>query len=613
MNPVAKGGEVVFTGEAEDTESLASAKSKAKVLQQRKKIQTDSDLSESRCVSRTPPFTPTYTPTSTPFRGSSILRAGDDSRGSSRSEVKDKSPLSDRKSSILESKDPSPPPFFCDPPGGKKLSLLQRRRQQMAALKLSASACPTGDKEFMGGGGGGGAATPKETVRTGLQVESGYDSDDVEFKEDGKGLLTLGEDALYGAIESAMLGVVDTGSMRPLTKEQEAFFYKTGHIEMDLSEKRYGDEEPGLAKAAHDGIVFSEQPGNEEFRPKPIQAGKSGSYFIYSPDGVVIGVFKPEDEEMGAKNAPDVELGNAKAKHMVAAAEGVAVGDGAIFEVVAFNMAKYFQKGLVPETSRITMASNSFSTKGCKDPTEEDLTKTGSLQRFAPGKSGPELYPVLLEEIKMQKEAEEAAEKAGVDKETVFKASVLTVGGEYASQLIPKIIEAKAKPEQFQMMMAFDLALYGTDRNAGNVLVDDDGDIHLIDHSILLAKGYRARMNCVWMQSETADKRFTDVAAAKIRALDPTLMVEELRAEFDRSGKPFDEGHEKTLYHSVSLLKAGVNLGLTPNQIANMYDCDPETCLFYPSQVSELAFKYDGSVDINKYYESAIREKMDKK
>ena len=166
-------------------------------------------------------------------------------------------------------------------------------------------------------------------------------------------------------------------------------------------------------------------------------------------------------------------------------------------------------------------------------------------------------------------------------------------------------VESAANPKQFAMMMAFDLAFYGADRNLGNVLVDEEsGDLFLIDHSILLSEGYRDNMGCFWGASSAASQQFPEDVASVIMSLDPNELIEIVEEEFARAGAEMPLGHERVLRHSIAVLKAAVSLGYTPKQMLSLYRVTETESYGGESKMHLMSDKFDkqGGTDLDIYY-----------
>ncbi|MDN3505420.1 MAG: hypothetical protein P0S95_07590 [Rhabdochlamydiaceae bacterium] len=379
--------------------------------------------------------------------------------------------------------------------------------------------------------------------------------------------------------EGLMRALIDQYKLtfKELTEEDRKLFIETGHLRVDLKGvKPQKSDKPWVMKA-YEGCCQSET-GNDWCSPEKTAFGLSGSYFIKDVEGNIVGVFKPVDEEMGQIHGADKIIGYPHIRVAGSAAVGVQKGHGAIFEVLAYKLSDHFHNVNVPETVRVSLASNKFSFKGGDQEacTEADLTKVGSLQKFVSGTVG--------------KKIEGAARSF-------------------------KPIEAITKRAQFEEMMAFDLAFYATDRNSGNIIVDDQGNIHLIDHSVLLAEGHRSSMNCRWRNSEAASKPFSEDTKTQILSLDLEEIVSDIEKTFTEAGvSEVPDGYIESLKHSLAILKAGVKLGFTAGEIAALYDVLSSDSFDSGSVINDLEFEYNPSeMDIDDYYFKKLTALKEKK
>jgi hypothetical protein len=108
--------------------------------------------------------------------------------------------------------------------------------------------------------------------------------------------------------------------------------------------------------AARDGLARGHSP---ELTP----SGLGGTYFFKNSDQQVVGVFKPEDEEVGGRNNPKGNTG--------AVRSGVVVGEGNLREVAAY-MLDHQKFANVPATVRVEVQHSCFG----------DRPKVGSFQEF---------------------------------------------------------------------------------------------------------------------------------------------------------------------------------------------------------------------------------------
>jgi len=124
-------------------------------------------------------------------------------------------------------------------------------------------------------------------------------------------------------------------------------------------------------------FVRTNQLDNDEVRdalslhePELCNEGLGGTYFLRNKKGEKAWMFKPQDEELGAKNHPKKAL---EAKPL----SGIHPGEGAIREVAAYAL-DHNNRAKVPSTRLVTLSHEKFYTT---DDTESK-SKTGSLQNF---------------------------------------------------------------------------------------------------------------------------------------------------------------------------------------------------------------------------------------
>jgi len=365
-----------------------------------------------------------------------------------------------------------------------------------------------------------------------------------------------------------------------LTEQQQKDLLTTGHLKVDLKVS-YTKTGKDWVDSAQTACFASESRMclNIDITPTPTELGASGSYFMKGDRAETVAIFKPADEEMGGKHGADLQIGYPKTHTVACAVDGVKSGHGSIFEVVAYKMTSFFEGLLVPETVRTSFASNAFNSKGCTEIcTEEDLIKEGSLQKFVKGEVGTKIATKAIERSRVEIDRCNSEDQ-----------------GAFIRKVSARAIEKRADPEQFAQMIAFDLALYGSDRNAGNILIDDDGNINLIDHSAILAQEFRSTMKCFWRHSDAASRQLPLKVINQIGELNPDSMIKEMKKEFALANEPFPEGHEKTLKHSVAMLQEGVKLGLTPCQMISLYDVQSSGGFGGESKMSNASYSYHGA------------------
>jgi hypothetical protein len=252
-------------------------------------------------------------------------------------------------------------------------------------------------------------------------------------------------------------------------------------------------------------------------RPQLARGGTGGAYFLRDGDGETCAVFKPADEEPNARNNP-------RGRNVSVAGEGLRkgtrVGEGASREVAAYLL-DHDGFAAVPATSLANLCDGKKSGGG------EGEGKLGSLQAF----------------VRADAEAEELGP------------------GTFPTREVHKITQ-------------LDIRLANTDRNAGNILVQNLGVLREggtgvvlvpIDHGYALP--HTLEDVCFeWEFWPQAKIPYEDETKAYIAGLDVERDAALLRAE----GIELSPASERVLRVCTVLLQKAAQRGCCPADIAGM-------------------------------------------
>ena len=252
-------------------------------------------------------------------------------------------------------------------------------------------------------------------------------------------------------------------------------------------------------------------------RPQLARGGTGGAYFLRDGDGETCAVFKPADEEPNARNNP-------RGRNVSVAGEGLRkgtrVGEGASREVAAYLL-DHDGFAAVPATSLANLCDGKKSGGG------EGEGKLGSLQAF----------------VRADAEAEELGP------------------GTFPTREVHKITQ-------------LDIRLANTDRNAGNILVQNLGVLREggtgvvlvpIDHGYALP--HTLEDVCFeWEFWPQAKIPYDDETKAYIAGLDVERDAALLRAE----GIELSPASERVLRVCTVLLQKAAQRGCCPADIAGM-------------------------------------------
>ena len=254
-------------------------------------------------------------------------------------------------------------------------------------------------------------------------------------------------------------------------------------------------------------------------RPQLARGGTGGAYFLRDGDGETCAVFKPADEEPNARNNP---RGRTESVAGEGLRKGTRVGEGASREVAAYLL-DHDGFAAVPATSLANLCDGGKGGKG-----GEGEGKLGSLQAF----------------VRADAEAEELGP------------------GTFPTREVHKITQ-------------LDIRLANTDRNAGNILVQNRGGalreggagmfLVPIDHGYALP--HTLEDVCFeWEFWPQAKIPYDDETKAYIAGLDVERDVALLRSE----SMELSPASERVLRVCTVLLQKAAQRGCCPADIAGM-------------------------------------------
>lgn len=168
--------------------------------------------------------------------------------------------------------------------------------------------------------------------------------------------------------------------MRPFRVAWHVFEYhslKQAEVIRQMQKACRQQKEPLVVQQAKEGLASG-------LFPVLVKEGKSGAYWMRSKERIVLGIFKPFDEEPHAINNPlknqgFVALGERKMR------EGVEVGEAAHNEVAAYLIDAYFGFGVVPKTYYASFTHQMFHSFRERGSEMSLKTKYGSFQEFVEG------------------------------------------------------------------------------------------------------------------------------------------------------------------------------------------------------------------------------------
>lgn len=248
-------------------------------------------------------------------------------------------------------------------------------------------------------------------------------------------------------------------------------------------------------------------------RPQLAKGGTGGAYFLHGSDGQTCAVFKPADEEPNARNNPKGR--NVSAPGGEGLRKGTRAGEGAAREVVAYLLDHGGFAG-VPATSLANLCEMRRSPSG-----RDMVGKLGSLQAYVRADAeaeemGPALFPV----------------------------------------------------HEVHKITQLDIRLANTDRNAGNILVQNEKDgIKLvpIDHGYALP--HTLEDVCFeWEFWPQAKLPYSEETRAYIASIDVDADLHLIRGQ----GIELQPSSERILRICTILLQKAAASGCCPADIAGM-------------------------------------------
>jgi len=135
-----------------------------------------------------------------------------------------------------------------------------------------------------------------------------------------------------------------------------------------------------LPAEAFSTLITELEEGLKVFPPELCEEGVNGTYFLKNTEGKILGVFKPQDEEINSANNPKASDETSHSIH------GIIPGEASLREVAAFVVDSEGFFG-VPRTAVIQLSHSHYST-----------TKIGSLQEYVENDGaswdiGPAVFP----------------------------------------------------------------------------------------------------------------------------------------------------------------------------------------------------------------------------
>lgn len=241
--------------------------------------------------------------------------------------------------------------------------------------------------------------------------------------------------------------------------------------------------------------------------------GVSGSYFISNLTGMRIGIFKPDDEELGTMNCPDPHR---RHPDELGVRFGIKPGLSATMECVAFLLG---QDEGVPHTMLVTLPNlPSFAQD------TPVATKRGSLQKFIP--DAKEIHAISFADL--------------VNKDEKY----LT---------------------QMQTIALFDIKTFNTDRNQSNLLFAND-KLFPIDHGCIAAAEFQDNVNFCWLSyPKVLDTPLSEEQKTRILQLDWAKDKKAILQQFPDLPKE----NLQTLEASYILLKCAAQNNLTIRTMAS--------------------------------------------
>jgi hypothetical protein len=259
-------------------------------------------------------------------------------------------------------------------------------------------------------------------------------------------------------------------------------------------------------KALEDGV-----------KPRLVEDGAGGTYFIQGRQGKPIAVFKPRDEEALAPNNPKMHAGQGQGAGLK---EGILVGEAAINEYAAFVLDRAgpasLRAGVCP-TALVRVANSVFhsANEDRRSPFRKIKDKVGSFQLFAHhGCTSEDMGP------------------------------------------------GRFPDDQVHRIAALDIRLCNTDRHLGNILVQEDcGEVVAlvpIDHGYTLP-GEVGDVTFDWLTWPAAQRPFSEEMRREILAIDMDAVEAMLRKRVPMLRPEC----LLTLRTCTTLLQRGVEAGLT--------------------------------------------------
>ncbi len=303
---------------------------------------------------------------------------------------------------------------------------------------------------------------------------------------------------------------------RELIERNMELFHRRSFIQAkiikQIHQAVHQQRKPEIVKLAEEGIRAG-------FSPHLVGQGKSGSYWMRSKEGAVLGLFKPFDEEPFAINNPTkggriTFFGDRKMR------PGICVGEAAHNEVAAFQLDKFFGFGIVPKTYYAYFTDRGFYSR--LDPLHKTPHKKyGSFQEYIEGFIS--FYQIAASEV-------------------------------------PKI-----PLDEYQTLLFFDLLSGNGDRHLDNLLIGDE-KLAAIDHAYCFPDVASSLETICWSLKPHTDKLFHPHIKNLANDFPFEALSCRLKKRCFRSYRSMERLRER-----VALFRAAVNADLTPHQMSFLF------------------------------------------
>ncbi len=261
----------------------------------------------------------------------------------------------------------------------------------------------------------------------------------------------------------------------------------------------------------------------------------SAAYFASMRDNTPTVVIKPRDLEPGTARYAD--------KEVTAPKHGLLPGEGAYSEYLAYKFAAAHEgKFNIPATSIVRIDSAALT------GIDEEGTMVCAAQKFV-AKARP-LFDLKPDE------------------------------------------RARLSLSQIQNTAIFDIIMVNTDRHAGNILIDEAGNITLIDQGLILPRHFASLAVFCWLKLPQTQLPFDAETLAFIERLDSTTLASILDADTDVEDFAPEKFQDRFMSHLIALevLKVGAKSGLTAYEIGRFFTKDLKDESLFSSSIAHRIF-----------------------